>query len=67
MTTRTRKRLHIGFAVFFAVQIPVALLTDLKNSVPYLVFLSLWALVASHLSGASAEIPTEKPEDEETP
>lgn len=45
-----RKIIHTTAAVFFLVQIPIALLTDLKNSVPYLVFLSLWALVASHWS-----------------
>lgn len=46
--------LHYGFTAFFFVQIPVALLTGLKSSLPYLVFLSLWALVASHLSAAEA-------------
>lgn len=40
--------IHLGLTMFFAVQIPVALLSGLKDSVPYLVFLSLWALVASH-------------------
>lgn len=45
--------------VAFAVQIPVALLTGLKSSVPYLVFLSLWALVASHLAGALAAYAAE--------
>ena len=38
----------------FAVMIPVALATGLKKSVPFLVFLSLWALVAAHWSGALA-------------
>jgi len=32
----------------FIIQIPIALFTDLKDSVPYLVFLSLWALVGAH-------------------
>lgn len=39
---------HLAFALVFLVQVPIALLTGLKSSVPYLVFLSLWALVASH-------------------
>ncbi len=60
MTPTTRKRLHLGLAIFFAIQIPVALLTDLKESVPYLVFLSQWALVGTHLAGASAELPSEE-------
>jgi len=50
--------------VFFAVQIPVAAYLYLfapavwqKVAVLYLVLISQWALVASHLSGASAETP----------
>lgn len=38
----------------FLAMIPVALVTGLKKSVPFLVFLSLWALVAAHWSGALA-------------
>lgn len=57
------KWLHLGAMIFFTVQIPVALLTGLKDSVPYLVFLSLWALVASHWSSYQAvrsEMKTEE-------
>lgn len=39
------RRFHLGRIVVWSVQIPVALLTNLKNSTPYLVFLSLMALV----------------------
>ena len=60
MTPTTRKRIHLALAVFFAIQIPLALMTELKDSVPYLVFLSLWALVGTHLAGASAELPSEE-------
>jgi hypothetical protein len=42
------------FGLFFFILIPVALITGLKKSVPFLVFLSLWALVAAHWSGAIA-------------
>lgn len=42
------KRFHAAATVFFLVQIPIALFTGLKDSVPYLVGISLWALVASH-------------------
>jgi hypothetical protein len=45
---------HAGATIFFLVQLPVALLTALKDSVPYLVFLSLWALVAAHWSAWQA-------------
>jgi hypothetical protein len=38
----------------FAAMIPVSLITGLKESVPFLVFLSLWALVAAHWSAALA-------------
>ena len=40
--------------LIFLALIPVALITGLKKSVPFLVFLSLWALVAAHWSGALA-------------
>lgn len=42
------KRFHAYAMWIFTIQIPIALLTDLKDSVPYLVFLSLWALVSAH-------------------
>jgi type IV secretory pathway component VirB8 len=35
------KWVHLVATILFAAQIPVALLTGLKDSVPYLVFLSL--------------------------
>jgi hypothetical protein len=33
---------------------PITLATGLKDSIPYLVFISIWALFASHLAGAVA-------------
>jgi hypothetical protein len=47
-------RFHMWATIFFLVQIPIALLTGLKESVPYLVFLSLWALVGAHWSAWQA-------------
>lgn len=41
-------RFHAWAAIIFVIQIPVAEFTELKDSVPYLVFLSLWALVGAH-------------------
>lgn len=46
--------LNMVLGLVFAVMIPVSLITGLKQSVPFLVFLSLWALVAAHWSGALA-------------
>lgn len=43
-----QKKTHYWLTVFFLVQIPVALGTGIKESLPYIVFLSQWALVASH-------------------
>lgn len=43
----------------FIVLVPVALFTGLKYSVPFLVFISLYANIVGHLAGASAETPTE--------
>jgi hypothetical protein len=43
----------------WVVMIPISLLTSLKTSVPFVVFLSLWALVESSISawqGARAEL-----------
>lgn len=48
MKPSTLRHFHAAATVVFLVQIPVALITPLKESLPYLVFLSLWALVASH-------------------
>lgn len=43
----TRKRFHLLRLLCWLVQIPVAVVTPLKGSVVYLVFLSLAALVES--------------------
>lgn len=48
------RRFHYFMTVMFAVLIPVSLVTGLKESISFLVFLSLWALVASHWSAAEA-------------
>lgn len=61
---RMLRHFHAVAAWFFAVQIPVALFTGLKDSVPYLVFLSLWALVAAHWSAWQATRAEETNSDE---
>lgn len=50
---RTAKRLryfHLARLFVWSVQVPVALLTPLKDSTPYIVFLSLAALVEGAFS-----------------
>lgn len=59
---KAQERLHLVLALVFVVQIPLALFTGLKNSVPYLVFLSLWALVGAHWSAYQAVRAEEKAE-----
>lgn len=66
MKTKTRKRIHLVLAWFFAVQIPPAVWLAIAYPVLfnkwwklYLVFLSLWALVAGHWSGMSADTPND--------
>ena len=66
MKTRSRRRIHKGLAIFFAVQIPLAialqyLAPDVFEKVwkTYLIFLSLYAIVSTHWAGAAAETPME--------
>jgi len=59
--------IHGVATVVFVILIPISLMTGLKDSVPYLVFLSLWALVAGHAAGyqgVRAEIQAGKKESE---
>lgn len=64
MREKTRRRIHVALAIFFAVQIPLAIWLQMAHPVlfnkiwvQYLVFLSLYAIVSTHLAGASAETP----------
>lgn len=67
MTARTRRRIHLGAAIFFGIQIPPALYMQLAYPAifevwwkQYLIFLSIYAIVVGHLSAVSAELPTEE-------
>lgn len=42
------KHFHAVMTVLWMIMIPVSIFTSLKFSVPFLVFISLWALVSSH-------------------
>jgi hypothetical protein len=60
--SRVQIVLNTVLGTVFLVMIPVSLITGLKRSVPWLVFLSLWALVAAHWSGALAAWAAERAE-----
>lgn len=58
MSSRTGRRIHLVLLVVWTlVGIPVSYL--LRSSVPWLVFLSVYAIIVGHASGWSAERPTE--------
>lgn len=48
------RRFHVLRIFVWSVQVPIALLTDLKNSTPYVVFLSLAALIEGAFSSYMA-------------
>lgn len=48
--------LNVILGAYFLAMIPVSLTTNLKHSVPFLVAISLWALVAAHWSAALAAL-----------
>lgn len=69
MKTRTRRRIHYYAAGFFAVQVPAAIW--LQHSHPalfavwwkqYLIFISLYAIVSTHVAAAAAETPLDDEE-----
>jgi hypothetical protein len=63
MTSDTGRRIHFWLMVIWVfVGLPVSYL--LKQSVPWLVFLSVYAIIATHWAGWSAERPTEVEESE---
>lgn len=45
---RKARHFHAAAMIVWIVMIPIAIFTGLKDSVPFLVFLSLWALVGAH-------------------
>jgi len=59
--------LNSALGLVFFVMIPVALMTGLKSSVPFLVTISLWALVAAHWSGALAAWAAKRSEENPSP
>ena len=58
MTPRRGRQIHLTLLTLWTVVgIPVSYV--LKESVPWLVFLSVYAIIVGHWSGWSAERPTE--------
>jgi len=50
--------------VWGPIGIPVALITDLKNSLPFIVAVSLYANMGAHLAGWAGESATVATEDQ---
>lgn len=58
MSARIGRRLHLCLMVLWTVVgVPVSF--ALRHSVPWLVFLSVYAIIVGHASGWSAERPSE--------
>jgi hypothetical protein len=64
VTERTRRKIHISLALFFAVQVPIAIWLQVAYPAlfevwwkQYLVFLSLYAIVSTHWAASAAETP----------
>jgi hypothetical protein len=60
---RKLRHFHSAMTILWAAMIPVSVFTGLKDSVPFLVFISLWALVSGHWAawqGARAEEESKK-------
>lgn len=58
MTPETGRRIHLTLMiVWIVVGLPLSFV--LRQSVPWLVFLSVYAIIVGHWSGWSAERPTE--------
>lgn len=53
-STKRLRRFHLTRIFVWSVQVPIALLTNLKNSTPYIVFLSLAALIEGAFSSYMA-------------
>jgi hypothetical protein len=66
MSPQTGRRIHLTLLILWTVVgIPVSYY--LRNSIAWLVFLSVYAIIVGHWSGYSAERPTEILEDEQVP
>ena len=62
MTAQTRRRLHLA-ATFVWLGPGAAAAWWLQESVPFVVLMSWYAIVVSHLAGWAAETPVELEDD----
>lgn len=60
LSERARFRLHTLATVGWAVMTPVAMVTDLKQSLPFLVGISMYAIVVGHWGAVEAALPPER-------
>lgn len=64
-SARAWKRVHVVLAVlWFGVAFPIMLTPSLANSVPLLIFISVYANFAGHVSAAQAALADERSPDE---
>jgi hypothetical protein len=62
VTPQTGRRIHLALLILWVVVgLPVSYV--LRNSIVWLVVLSVYAIIVSHAAGWSAERPTEIAED----
>ena len=65
MTARQRRHLHLTLlGVWVVVGLPLSWF--LRESVPWLVFLSVYAIIVGHWSAYSAETPVEQEDDNDS-
>jgi hypothetical protein len=64
MAMSIRRAAHFTRLIFWSVQIPIAMLTDLKNSVAYVVLLSLAAPIESVLTSMDQTVHQENAEED---
>lgn len=57
---KVARQAHLALMFGWIIMLPVSVLTGLRNSVPYLVGISVWALIASHASAWAAEHAAEQ-------
>jgi hypothetical protein len=63
MSPKLGRRVHLTFLfIWIFIGLPVSFI--LRESVPWLVFLSVYAIIVGHWSGWSAERPTEIADDQ---
>ena len=53
-STRFYMHFHGWMTVFWAIMLPISVITGLKNSLPYIVGLSVYALMVGHFSSWQA-------------